>query len=102
MSNYRNRALLDLAYEIPCTLQIDGVCAGGNAGEPAHSNMSEHGKGMSIKAHDCYFASACRPCHAELDHGKRFTREERREIWRKGFERTVLALWRNDLIRVTR
>ena len=26
---YRNRALLDLAYQVDCTLQIDGVCEGG-------------------------------------------------------------------------
>lgn len=27
--NYRDRALLDLAYQLNCTLQIDGVCEGG-------------------------------------------------------------------------
>lgn len=43
-SNYRDRALLDLVYQVECTLQIDGVCAGG-FGEPAHRNQSRHGKG---------------------------------------------------------
>ncbi len=66
--NYRDRALLNLASQLNCTLQIDGVCEGG-AGEPCHSNQSRHGKGGSIKAHDCFFASGCRSCHRELDQG---------------------------------
>lgn len=95
--NYRNRSLLDLAYQIPCTLQIEGVCEGG-VGEPAHSNQSRHGKGRGLKAHDAFFASSCRACHRELDQGKNLTREERADIWQRGFERTVLAMWRGGLI----
>lgn len=97
--NYRDRALLDLAYQLNCTLQIGGVCEGG-PGEPCHSNQSRHGKGGSIKAHDCFFASGCRSCHRELDQGKRFTREEKAEIWQRAHERTLLQLWEQGLIRV--
>ncbi len=97
--NYRDRSLLDLAYQLNCTLQIDVVCEGG-PGEPCHSNQSRHGKGGSIKAHDCFFASGCRSCHRELDQGKRFTREEKAEIWQRAHERTLLQLWEQGLIRV--
>lgn len=97
--NYRDRALLDLAYQLNCTLQIDEVCEGG-PGEPCHSNQSRHGKGGSIKAHDCFFASGCRSCHRELDQGKRFTRDEKADIWQRAHDRTMLQLWEQGLIRV--
>ena len=97
--NYRNRALLDLAYQIECTLQLPGQCEGG-IGEPCHSNQSVHGKGGSLKAHDCFFASGCRSCHRELDQGKRYTREEKREFWQRAHERTLLALWERGLVKV--
>lgn len=97
--NYRNRDLLDLAYELPCQIQLPGVCEGGR-GEPAHSNQERHGKGGAMKAHDCFFASACRSCHREIDQGKTMTREERREAWQRAHERTMLALWRQGFIRV--
>lgn len=97
--NYRDRALLDLAYKIDCTLQIDGICEGGR-GEPCHSNQSRHGKGGMIKAHDLFFASGCRCCHRELDQGKRFTREEKADIWQRAHERTLLQLFQLGLVRV--
>lgn len=96
--NYRNRKLLDLAYRIDCTVQIPGLCDGG-PGEPAHSNQSRHGKGGALKAHDCFFASACRSCHRELDQGRRFSREEKFDLWQKAHERTLLALFEGDLLR---
>ena len=33
----------------------------------AHSNKSEHGKGMGLKAEDQYGAYACSTCHAVYD-----------------------------------
>lgn len=96
--NYRNRDLLDLAYEIDCTLRIQGVCEGG-MGEPCHSNQSRHGKGGALKAHDCFFAAGCRACHRELDQGKKFTLDEKIEIWQRGHERTMLELFRRGLIK---
>lgn len=96
---YRDRALLDAVYQIDCTLQIPGVCEGG-PGEPAHSNQGRHGKGGSIKAHDCFVAAGCRACHRELDQGKRFTREEKADIWQRAHEQTLLQLFQQGLIRV--
>lgn len=99
-SHYRSRALLDAVYQVNCTLRIPGVCEGG-PGEPAHSNQSRHGKGGMIKAHDCFVAAACRPCHREIDQGSRLSREERREIWQAGHEETLLALFKRGLIEVS-
>lgn len=99
--NYRNRDLLDLAYQLPCQLQFEG-CEGGIAGEPAHANSQLYGKGGSIKAHDCFFVPACRSCHRELDQGRKWNKEEKRVFWEDAFRRTVLLLWENDLIQVKR
>lgn len=98
--NYRNRDLLDLAYQLECTLRLP--CCEGGIGEPAHSNQSRHGKGGSIKAHDLFFASACRSCHREIDQGKTMSREEKVEVWQRGHESTMLQLWQLGLIGVTR
>lgn len=98
---YRSRALLDAVYTVDCTLRIDGVCEGGR-GEPAHSNQSRHGKGGAIKAHDCFVAAACRPCHRELDQGRRFSRDEKADIWQRGHEATILALFQSGVIGVIR
>lgn len=97
--NYRNRALLDLAYNVPCQLRLDG-CEGGDFGEPAHSNQSRHGKGGSIKAHDCFFASACRTCHMQIDQGKHMSREEKFEAWQRAHEATFLLLWERGYLEV--
>lgn len=103
MSNYRNRALLDLAHHVnECQLQISGTCTGYTVegSEPAHSNQSKHGKGGQIKAHDNFHVAGCHACHAELDQGRRFTREEKAEFWQAGHDRTMLLYWRNGWIRV--
>ncbi len=96
--NYRDRDLLDLAYELPCMLQLP--CCEGGRGEPCHSNQARHGKGGALKAHDCFYAAGCRSCHRELDQGRTMTREGKRDAWQLGYERTMLALWRQGLIEV--
>lgn len=90
-SHFRSRALLDMAYEFPCQLQIPGVCEGG-PGEPAHSNQSIHGKGGSIKSHDCFFVPACRACHREFDQGRTMGREEKAALWNRAYGRFLPML----------
>lgn len=97
--NYRNRKLLDLAYQFPCMLQLPG-CEGGDSGEPAHSNQAKHGKGGAMKAHDCFHVPACRACHVQLDQGGRLTKEERREAWEAAFWRYLPELWEQGKIGV--
>lgn len=97
-NQYRDRDLLDLAYQIECTVRLP--CCEGGKGEPAHSNQSRHGKGGAMKAHDCFFASACRSCHRELDQGRTMSREEKFDVWQRAHEATFLALWKLGLIRV--
>lgn len=95
----RNRALLDLAYQFPCLLRLP-MCEGGNAGEPAHSNQSKHGKGGSIKAHDNFHVPGCRACHRELDQGRTMTRDEKREVWDRAYLEYQVLLWQGGHLRV--
>lgn len=96
MSNYRNRKLLDLAKGQACQLcgAQDGTIVA------AHSNQSKHGKGMSIKAHDCFIAWLCHRCHHELDQGSAWTRAEREHYWQAAHERTLLRMFLDGLIEV--
>lgn len=66
----------------------------------AHSNQQKHGKGMSIKAHDCFVAFLCAKCHHEIDQGSRLSKDERQDLWQKSFEKTLLHLWQTDRITV--
>lgn len=66
----------------------------------AHSNSSEHGKGMGIKAHDGMIAFLCHRCHFEIDQGNLLDREARRELWFRAMARTYMALWDQGLIKV--
>jgi hypothetical protein len=103
--NHRDRNLLDLAHRVnECTLQLPGVCEGYSAHgcEPAHANSSRYGKGMSLKAHDCFHAAACHSCHAELDQGRKFDQETKLDYWQRGFERTMLLYFRNDWVKVSK
>lgn len=100
---HRDRALLDLAHRVhECQLRLPGVCQGHSAHgcEPAHSNQQRHGKGMGIKADDLFHAAACHACHVELDQGRRFSKEEKREFWQAGWERTMATYWRAGWIGV--
>lgn len=95
--NFRSRALLDLAYELECTLRIPGVCEGGR-GEPAHANWFYWGKGAGMKAHDFAFASACRACHMAIDQGSKLSGDMREGYWLRGHVETMRQLWERGLI----
>lgn len=95
--NYRDRQLLDLAYEFDCMLRLPGICEGGR-GEPCHSNQQWHGKGMGVKAHDCWFVPGCRACHRELDQGRLLSKDERREAWDRAFREFYPLLWKNQFV----
>ena len=94
--NYRDRKLLDTAYQFPCMLNFP-CCEGGDAGEPAHSNQDKHGKGGGMKAHDCFFVPACSACHRELDQGKTMSRDEKRAAWEDAYWRFVPMAFESGL-----
>lgn len=71
-----------------CYLAIPGCCRNDLASVvPCHSNQLVHGKGKGIKALDKFTVPGCRHCHAELDQGMRFTKEEKFAIWDAAYAR---------------
>jgi len=94
--NYRNRALLDTARDQPC------MSCGAQDGTivAAHSNWHRHGKGMSIKSHDCFIAFLCVRCHHEVDQGSKLTKVERQQLWQDAHEKTLLHLFQTGKLGV--
>jgi uncharacterized protein YlaI len=64
----------------------------------AHSNLGEHGKGKSLKAHDPMGAFLCYRCHSELDQGAKMSRAERRDFTLTAICRTHLRLWQQGKV----
>jgi hypothetical protein len=93
---FRSRKLLDLARDQPC------VWCGSDDGTvvAAHSNLIEHGKGKSIKAHDGMHAWLCMRCHSRYDQGSDMSKEERRDFILTAICRTYMRMWELELINV--
>ena len=82
-----DKAYLSACRGEPCYLRIPGVCMGGvDTTVPAHSNQGKHGKAMGLKAFDQYTVPACHACHAEIDQGGRFTKEQKFAFWDIAYE----------------
>ena len=109
---YRDPNLLKLAKNEKCLLQIADDCLGdeGSTTVAAHSNLGEHGKGMGMKAEDCYSVWACHRCHSLFDQGKDLTRQEKEKIfypallrqleeWRKIATNPALKPWKVEAAR---
>jgi hypothetical protein len=97
---YRNRALLDIAHEAPCCLQIMEVCEGGKyPSVPCHSDMLRHGRGTGHKSHDCYAVPGCPACHAAFSR-KHLGRDGYDSVWCLAFERYIGWLWAEGKIGV--
>ena len=97
----RSRKLLDLAHEYHyCTINMLGCKGYESEGlEPAHGPKYWLDGGGAMKASDV-FAMACHWCHAEIDQGRRLTREEREWYWGRGAARTWAILMQDGKLRI--
>jgi len=67
----------------PCFLRIPGICNGDwTTCVPAHRN---EGKGMGLKVPNYLTIPACYACHAEYDQGRRFLRDQKRNMWNDAY-----------------
>lgn len=101
---FRSRKLLDTAAE--------GVCQNCGAEDgtvvAAHGNEAIMGKGVWLKAHDCFHAHLCFRCHAYIDRQSRDdptglwhdNDEDRKECFRRAMFRTTLWLFLTGRVRV--
>ena len=77
---------------LPCVL-----CGRQGETQCAHRNMD---KGMGLKTDDALTAALCQTCHSEIDQGKNFTREERRQRLDLAILLTIRALARAGKLRI--
>jgi hypothetical protein len=89
--NFRSRKLLDQLRDAPECFVCGCINIGGNI-VPAHSNQLRDGKGVGIKAHDYRSAAVCAACHAEIDQGKNWSKEERLRVWEDAHRKTMAWL----------
>lgn len=97
---YRNRALLDLAHDMPCQARFAHICNGPSV--PAHANGQAWGRGFSHKAPDCFYAAVCPEAHDFID-GRKGGWElwRKRDEWERAYRYTQLWLWETGKVRVT-
>ncbi len=72
----------------PCYLRMPGICTGASGEDtvvPCHSNEGAHGKGMGKKADDMFTVPGCAHCHAQLDQGNLFTKQQKFSFWRAAY-----------------
>lgn len=80
-----DKVMRDACRDEPCYLRIAGICESNpKTSVPAHRN---EGKGMGLKTADVLTVPACAACHHEYDQGKRFLREQKRDMWNAAFAR---------------
>lgn len=91
---YRNPKLLALAKDAPCML-----CQSVGTTVAAHSNYSEHGKGMGRKADDSFMAYLCYKCHMDIDQSHN-TYLEKKEKWYLAMSKTYHWLLVNQHLSV--
>jgi len=90
---FRSKPLLRAVASLPCQL-----CGKEDETQAAHANWSEYGKGMALKAHDCYVAALCVGCHAGIDQGSKLSYQERKELWEAAWRKTMLVLFEEGLV----
>jgi len=86
---HRDKKLRDLARGAPCLAGFPGCNHDPATVVWCHSNQSKHGKGGSIKAHDCFGFLGCSVCNGP-DKRERAEREEA--------ENTAMARTRHWLV----
>ena len=87
----RDSKRLAAVRKLPCA-----DCRHPPPSQAAHSNFSEHGKGMGIKADDRYTVPLCYRCHTVFDQYIGLTREQalaKFEAWLK---------WTDDMLEAMR
>jgi hypothetical protein len=90
---FRDKQFLKAVASLPCQ-----HCGLEGSTQAAHANWVWSGKGMGIKAHDCFTAALCQSCHQELDQGKNLSRNEREDLWMDAWKKTILKLFERGLL----
>lgn len=90
---HRSEAWRRAVAALPCA-----CCMREGWTQAAHPN--HRGKGMSLKAPDCWTVPLCAECHAEFDQGRQWDKQTKRTMMDEWIILTVLALAAKGAIRV--
>lgn len=91
---YYSEAWRRAVASLPCVLcgkEGDTQCAHRNEGKAGGKKLMD----------DCWTAALCTACHREIDQGKQWSRETKRETMIHAILLTVLALARRGLVKPT-
>lgn len=90
---FRSEAWRRAVASLPCV-----VCGREGATQAAHPNHI--GKGMATKASDAWCVPLCVEHHAEFDQGRRWTKQEKRDLMAGWIVQTINELAVRGLVRV--
>ena len=82
---HRSEAWRRAVAQLPCA-----CCMREGNTQAAHANHI--GKGLAMKAPDCWTVPLCVDCHREFDSGSRWSKQEKREMMNEWIIITLLAL----------
>ena len=82
---HRSEAWRQAVAQLPCA-----CCMREGNTQAAHAN--HRGKGLAMKAPDCWTVPLCVDCHREFDSGSRWSKQEKREMMNEWIIITILAL----------
>jgi hypothetical protein len=88
---HRSEAWRRAVASLPCA-----CCWKDGPSQAAHPN--HRGKGMGLKAPDCWCVPLCPECHREFDQGTRWAKQEKRDMMDAWILQTVLELASRGLI----
>lgn len=95
---FRSPKLLKLVRDMNCM-----ACGKYTNGQtvPAHANWHQYGKGVGLKAHDCFVAAVCSACHDRID-GRTgwLTADEQYELWHAAWLKTLAFLFIEGWVKV--
>jgi hypothetical protein len=83
--SFRSKTLRRLVASMACV-----HCGRQGATQAAHANLSDFGKGLSIKASDAALMALCITCHSELDQGRAMSKKERRDFQMEMISKTLV------------
>lgn len=88
---HRSEAWRRAVASLPC------ACCFREGTQAAHLN--HRGKGMGMKAPDCYTIPLCPACHAEFDQGRKWPKHEKRAMADEWLIQTILQLASKGLVK---
>jgi len=89
---FRSEAWRRAVASLPC------VCCM-REGETQAAHPNHRGKGLAMKAPDCWCVPLCVECHRDFDQGTRWTKHEKRELMDAWIIETLLQLASKGLVK---